>query len=29
MLVQNDEFLLRNNKTKFCPNCGAKMEVLE
>ena len=27
MLVQKDEFLLRNNKTKFCPNCGAKMEV--
>lgn len=27
MLAQKDAFLLRNNKTKFCPNCGAKMEV--
>ena len=29
MLIQNDGFLLRNNKTKFCPNCGAKMGVQE
>ena len=25
MLAKKDAFLLRNNKTKFCPNCGAKM----
>jgi predicted nucleic acid-binding Zn ribbon protein len=25
MLVQKDAFILRNNKTKFCPNCGARM----
>jgi hypothetical protein len=26
MLVQKDAFILRNNKTKFCPNCGARMK---
>ena len=28
MLVQKDAFLLRNNKTKFCPNCGARMKTV-
>lgn len=28
MLVQKDAFLLRNNKTKYCPNCGAKMKTV-
>ena len=29
MLVQKDAFLLRNNKTKYCPNCGARMKRKE
>ena len=28
MLVQKDAFILRNNKTKYCPNCGAKMQAV-